>query len=412
MFDKYTLDNGITVVTENMSNVRSVSFGVFVRNGSRYECAENNGISHFIEHMLFKGTEKRSAKDIAGEMDAIGGQLNAYTTKEYTCYYARVLDSHFDIAFDIISDMFFNSKFDDNDIEREAGVIFEEISMYEDAPDDVVFDRLQHNIWRGNPLGMPVLGTRENISKFNGDFLRNYFNKNYCSDDTVIAIAGNFDKQKVKERIEEYFASFSRKTDRKPVLEPQYNKSFVKIEKDIEQIHLVGAFNSLKLDDDASYAMSVLNTVFGGGMSSRLFQRIREQNGLAYTVCSFSTAYTDTGLFNIYAGMKPAQLNRVYSLISDEIKRIKNEKLKAEDIAKTKEQIKSSYMLSLESTSSRMSSIGRLMVLLNKFLTPEELLQKVDAVDAELVNSLIEKVFDMDNISLCIVGRNMESIEI
>lgn len=410
MFEKYLLDNGITVIMEKMEYVRSVAFGVFVKNGSRNENINNNGISHFIEHMMFKGTEKRTAQDIAQEMDSIGGQLNAFTTKEYTCYYARVLDSHFDVAFDMISDMFFNSKFADSDIKKEARVITEEISMYEDAPDDVVFDKLQYNVWKEDSLGLPILGTAETINGFNHEILKKYFDENYCADNTVIAVAGNFDINMVKEKIESFFGGLNRRSNRQNIRKSEYKKSFVKVEKDIEQLHLAVAFEGIKLKDKYSYAMAVLNTIFGGGMSSRLFQRIREENGLAYTVYSFNSAYTDTGLYNIYAGMNPSQLTQVYSLIIEEIKKLKADKFVSENINKTKEQIKSNYMLSLESTSNRMSSIGRSMLLMNKVSTPEELLQKVDEVNEDMINHLIDTIFDLDKISVCVVGKNTNNI--
>ncbi len=410
MLEKYCLDNGVTVITEKMEYVRSAAFGIFVKNGSRNEDADNNGISHFIEHMLFRGTQKRTAQDIAWQMDSIGGQLNAFTTKEYTCYYARVLDIHFDNAFDMLSDMFFNSKFDEDDIKKESNIILEEINMYEDTPDDIAFDKMQYHVWKGNPLGLPIIGNAKNIKNFNKKLIKNYFNENYCSDNTIIAIAGNFDEESVKENIYKKFESFKRKKKIIKNVKPEYKKSFIKAEKDIEQIHLTVAFNGIKLNDKLSYAMAVLNTVLGGGMSSRLFQRIREENGLAYTVYSFNSAFSDTGLFNIYAAMSSSQLFQVYSLIIDEIKKLKNTKIKSDTISATKEQIKSNYMLSLESTSNRMSAIGRSMLLMNKASTPEELLEKVDKVDEAMVNELIERVFNLDDMSICIVGKNTESL--
>lgn len=412
MIENYKLDNGINVVMEKMEYVKSVAFGIFVKNGSRNENEENNGISHFIEHMLFKGTDKRSFKEIAEEMDSIGGQLNAYTTKEYTCYYARTLDTHLDIAFDILSDMFFNSSFEDSAIEKEAKVIAEEISMYNDSPDDVLFDKLQYNIWKGNSLSYPILGTEKTISGFNHNTLKSYFMDNYCGENTVIAIAGSFDKERVKEKINLLFGKLKAKTNREEIKKPIYQKSTVKIEKDIEQLHFALSYDGIKLNDSLSYAMAVLNTLLGGGMSSRLFQKIREDNGLCYTVYSFNSAYTDTGLFSVYAGMNPEQLSRVYELIKEEITALKRDKISAELINKTKEQIKSNYMMSLESTLNRMSAIGRSMVLLNKASTPEELLEKVDNVNDEMIAQVIESVFENKEPSICIVGKNVDNMEI
>lgn len=410
MIKTIKLDNGITIVFEKMPFVRSVAFGIFVKNGSRNENSQNNGISHFIEHLMFKGTKNRTAKQIADEIDSIGGQINAYTTKEYTCYYTRTLDSHFNTAFDVLSDMYFNSLFSDDDIKKERNVIIEEINMYEDSPEEVGYDSLQEEIWKGNSLSFPILGTEETISNFDSKFIKDYYKKHYRSDNTVVAIAGNFDREYVIEKIKESFGKIP-KIDIIDVCEkPKYFKSIIRKEKDIEQLHLTMCFDGVPLGSDDTYALTAINTVFGGGMSSRLFQKIREENGLAYTVYSFTSSFINSGLFGIYAALNSSQLSQVNELIYKEISEFKKEKISPEQLAKTKEQIKSNFILSLENSSSRASNIGRNQVLLSRTREVDEIIKKVDDINVETINRLIDTVFDVDNMSISIVGRNVQNL--
>lgn len=405
MVDIIKLSNGLRVVMESIPFIRSISFGIFVKNGSRNENEETNGISHFIEHMLFKGTENRNAKQIAEEMDSVGGQINAYTTKEYTCYYTKTLDTHFDVALDVLADMFFNSKFDDTEIKKECNVILEEINMYEDAPEDLVYDELQYNIWKGNSLGYPILGTKETIPKFNHKVFKKYFNNNYCPSNTVISIAGNFEKESMIKKIESYFKDWQEEECSQQEEKVIYNPCIIKREKDIEQIHLCIAFPGIPLGDDNSYTLVALNTIFGGGMSSRLFQKIREENGLAYSVYSYNSNYRDTGLFTIYSGLNPSQVNSVVKLILNEINMLRTDKITEKQLSKTKEQMKSNFLLSLENSSNRMSSMGRSLLLLEKILSPDQLIKKIDDITVERLDGLIEKIFDFDKISSSIVGK-------
>ena len=265
MFDTIKLDNGVSIVMEQISSVRSVSLGIFIKNGSINENKETNGISHFIEHMLFKGTSKRTSKDIAEEMDNIGGQLNAFTSKEYTCYYARVLDTHIDKAIDVLTDMLFNSEFNENDIEKEAKVIIEEISMYEDSPEDIVFAELQKKVWKNSPLEYSVLGSKENVANFKQQDFFNYMKEKYVGENTVIAIAGNFDKERILNTIKDKVKNMI-----KGVSSLEANKSYVyipsktKVYKDIEQLHLVISFEGVSFNSKYNYSMSLLNTIFGG----------------------------------------------------------------------------------------------------------------------------------------------------
>lgn len=406
MFEKITLDNGVTIVMEKMPYVRSVSLGFFVKNGSINESIETNGISHFIEHMMFKGTKNRTSKEIAEDMDSIGGQVNAYTSKEYTCYYTRVLDTHINKALDVLTDMFFNSSFTQENIDKEASVILEEISMYEDSPEDIVFTELQKKIWGKSSLGYPILGSPENITKFKQKDFFDYLKKHYTAENIVISVAGNFEKESLIQFLNEKFSTLPKSSKIEEFNKTiKLEKSIVKIEKDIEQIHLCLVFNGVSLKSKYNYAMSILNTIFGGGMSSILFQKIREQNGLAYSIYSYNSSYVNNGAFNIYVALNPNQLDNALNMILDEIRLFKQNKFNKEQVLKTKEQLKSNYIMSLESTSNRMSSMGRSQTLINKVKTSDEIIKEVDNVTLEDLEKLTQEIFDIDNMSVSLVGK-------
>lgn len=406
MFDTIKLENGVSIVMEQISSVRSVALGIFIRNGSINETSKSNGISHFIEHMLFKGTNKRTSKDIAEEMDNIGGQLNAFTAKEYTCYYARVLDTHIDTAIDVLTDMIFNSKFDSIDIEKESKVILEEINMYEDSPDDIVFTKLQKEIWQNSPLAYNVLGTKENVSRFKRQDFIEYMDNKYVGENIVVAIAGSFDKEKILEIIKQKMSSMPKgKVNLEADKQYIYTPSRTKVYKDIEQLHLAIVFDGISIKDKHNYSMSLLNAIIGGGMSSILFQKVREEHGIAYSIYSYNNSYVNNGLFNIYVALNKSQLDKTINIIYKEISNLKNNKITNQQIEKTKEQLKSNYIMGLESTSNRMSSIGRSKVLVNKIKTPDEIIQEVDLIKKEDIDYLIDKVFNMDKMSISLVGK-------
>lgn len=406
MFDTIKLENGVSIVMEQISSVRSVALGIFIRNGSINETSKSNGISHFIEHMLFKGTNKRTSKDIAEEMDNIGGQLNAFTAKEYTCYYARVLDTHIDTTIDVLTDMIFNSKFDSIDIEKESKVILEEINMYEDSPDDIVFTKLQKEIWQNSPLAYNVLGTKENVSRFKRQDFIEYMDNKYVGENIVVAIAGSFDKEKILEIIKQKMSSMPKgKVNLEADKQYIYTPSRTKVYKDIEQLHLAIVFDGISIKDKHNYSMSLLNAIIGGGMSSILFQKVREEHGIAYSIYSYNNSYVNNGLFNIYVALNKSQLDKTINIIYKEIANLKNNKITNQQIEKTKEQLKSNYIMGLESTSNRMSSIGRSKVLVNKIKTPDEIIQEVDLIKKEDIDYLIDKVFNMDKMSISLVGK-------
>lgn len=399
------LDNGLRIVYEDIPFVRSVAFGIWVKNGSRHEDESTNGISHFIEHMLFKGTGKRSAKEVADAMDEIGGQVNAYTSKEHTCYYTRTLDSHFDIALDVLSDMFFNSKFDSDDIKKECNVILEEISMYEDTPEDVVHDLLQSAVYKNSSLGLSILGTEQSIKSFDQACFKEYMDLHYTPQNTVISVAGNLSGCDAIRKIKEVFEKFKGKQSPETRLTGVYRPAFVKKEKDIEQVHLCLGFPAIALGTPHVFTMAAVTTILGGGMSSRLFQKIREEHGLAYSVYAYHTAFMETGLFAIYAALNPAQIGDVMSLTLEELRKIcQRGDINQSQLNKTKEQLKSSYILGLESVSGRMSGIGRNMTMLNKVTTADELIKKIDEINLDVFYELCENTFKMDQMSVSIVG--------
>ena len=405
MIQKKILSNGLTIVAERIPFVHSITMGIWVGNGSRYETKKENGISHFIEHMLFKGTPTRTSRDIATQLDSIGGQINAFTAKECTCYYTRTLDTHFDLALDVLSDMFFHSIFKEEDIIKERGVILEEINMYEDAPEEQVHDLLQTMVWNDS-LGYSILGTQETLETFQQKELKTYMQQHYQPNNTVIAIVGNFEYEEIYEKLEEVFEVWENSPyHRIPSFDTIYTPNVIKKEKDIEQVHLCLGFPGIPLGSKKIYALSILNTILGGSMSSRLFQTIREEYGLAYSVYSYPSNYKNIGLFTIYAGMNPNQTQKVMDLIIREIQTVKKNLIAQEELNQTKEQLKSNYMMGLESTSGRMSSIGRSQLLLDHIQTPDEIIQKIDGVVLDDIEALIYEIFDFKKMSLAAVGN-------
>ncbi len=410
MYKKILLDNGIKVVTNNIPHVKSVSIGIWIKAGSIYEDINSNGISHFLEHMLFKGTYNRSASEIASEIDGIGGQLNAFTSKECTCYYAKVLDSHIDLAIDILSDMILNSKFDENNIEKEKGVVFEEIGMYEDSPDELVYDILSKETFKNHSLGLPILGTINTVKKITRQDLIDYVKNYYCTENIVISVAGSFDEDSL---IKTLNTKFGRKifapSQKNLITKPKFHSNISYRFKDIEQTHICISHEGVPNDDNQIYPLLVLNNVLGGSMSSRLFQTIREEHGLAYSIYSHPSFYRNTGLFTMYVSINPIYFEKVIDLISNEIHKLLNYLITEEELYKSKEQLKGNYILGLESTSSIMSMMGKSEVLEKRIKTPEEILKKIDAVNMNNIEEMIKKIFKTDLLSMSIVGKADEN---
>ncbi|WP_317854238.1 pitrilysin family protein [Chakrabartyella piscis] len=412
MIELKKLNNGIVVALEEIAYVRSISFGIWVKNGSRNETPEENGVSHYIEHMMFKGTEKRTAKDIAEEMDAVGGQINAYTTKEYTCYHTRVLDEHFDRGLDVMEDMVLHSAFLQKEVDKERNVITEEIYMYEDAPEELVHDALQDAIWSDSSLGMPILGTEETIGNLTAEHIKAYYEANYHTENMVLSVAGNFKTDEMMEKLNRKLGSFHRNQPYKPYeTKAEYKVSHVVREKDVEQVHTVLAFPCFGRNHKDKYALAVFNTMFGGGMSSRLFQKVREEEGLTYSIYSYTTAFDDTGLFSIYAGMNPNQLERVFALVKAEIEEVKAHVLSEKWIAVTKEQMISNFIIGTESTLNRMNSAGAALLLRGSVDETEEVIAKLSVVTGDDILRVANTIFDMTQISWCAVG-NVKNLDV
>ena len=413
MYKVKTLENGLTIIGEEIPYVKSISLGVWINAGSRIEDNKVSGVSHFIEHMLFKGTNKRSSKDIASEIDNLGGQINAFTSKECTCYYVKLLDEHINIGLDILSDMILNSKFDEKDIDKERSVILEELKMYEDSPEDLAYDMLLEHIYKDDGLGMNILGNRESLDYINRKELLEYFNTYYVPNNSVISISGNFNFDTMVEKIEEKFKTWKNKDVTIDLKEATFNSCCIAKNKDTEQVNLTMNLKAIGLEDDEEvYALAVINNIFGGSISSRLFQKIREEKGLVYSIYSAQSLYRKCGELGIFVSMSNENLEEVCEIIKNEIKDLRQNYLTEKEIHESKEQLKGSYLLGLESTGSRMMSMGKSMLLINKVKTTDEILECINNVNFESVKKVINKVFDLNNLGICIVGRDVEDIKL
>lgn len=404
MIEKITLPNGVRIVAEEIPWVRSVAVGIWVHVGSRDETEQVNGISHFIEHMLFKGTKHRTAKQLAEALDAVGGQLNAFTSKEYTCFYAKVLDDHGDLAIDVLSDMFFNSLFAEQDINKEKNVVLEEIKMYEDTPDDLVHDLFTSTLLCGHPLGRPIIGTKEVIKAVDRNDLLDYYNHHYVPEQTVVAIAGSIKGQSLINSLKEIFGSWKGAKPPRPMVHPVKNARAVVKTKDIEQVHLCLGTLGLPLDHKDTYGLHCLNSILGGGISSRLFQTIREERGLAYSVYSYSSSYQDSGLFAVYGGLSQDNLEEFLSLVYGEIANLAQRGVTAEELTRSKEQLKGNLFLGLESVSSRMSRLGKSELCLNRIMTPEEIAERINEVSLSEVKRLAGELLESHSFTVSAIG--------
>lgn len=406
MFVRRNLKNGLKVIYEKIPYVGSVSVGVWAGVGSVRETDDNNGISHFLEHMLFKGTKKRSAKDIAEEMDFIGGNLNAFTSKETTCYYAKVISENIETAIDILSDMYLNSRLDESDIELERRVILEEINMYEDSPEDLVLDALAKGAWGRGSLGFSVSGECDGVKNIEKSHLKRFLEKYYTAENTVISVAGNFDEDNLLSLLEKYFCDIPHgdMPDAIPVASFCAGREIR--EKDIEQTHIAIGFEGVKSQSDDIYPEAVLCNILGGTMSSRFFQKIREENGLCYSVYSASESFHQNGIFYIYAGLSPENSELVREMIFSEIESLKKDGISEYELEKGKHQLRGSYILSLESISARMNAMGKSEVLGERIKTDSEVMEGIDKVNLESVNAIINKIFKNGYAESIVKGAN------
>jgi predicted Zn-dependent peptidase len=402
---KEILPNGLVILTERMEHVHSVSVGIWLRTGSRREPAELNGISHFIEHMVFKGTKRRTAQDIAREVDSIGGMLDAFTAKEMVCFNTRILDEHLPKAFDILADMVLEPKFDEEDIGKERSVVLEEIRMTQDNPEDLVHELFTQNFWNTHPLGRPILGTPETVSALTQETLQSWFRQCYAPNNLVVTAAGRLTHPQMVELVASRFSKLAPSKDVSADLPPTPVPHItLRNKNELEQVHICIGVPSLPMPDRRRFAVSVLNNVLGGGMSSRLFQNIRERLGLAYAIFSELNAYKDAGALSVYAGTSLETASQMVDCVLEELRRLKNEPLAEEELRRAKDHLKGATLLALEGTGQRMNSLARYHLYFNRHFTPEELIALLESVTAEDVQQLAREFFQTDRLAASVVG--------
>ncbi len=403
---KHVLPNGLVVITETMPHVRSVSIGVWVRNGSRRESLEENGLAHFIEHMVFKGTERRSAEAIAREMDSVGGMLDAFTSKEQICFNAKVLDEHLPIAFDVIADLILRPNFDSEDVTKEQQVILEEIKMDLDNPEYLLHEIFTRGFWPEHALGRPILGTPETVRNFNRETLKERFASWFAPDHLVITAAGNVTHEQVLSLVTAEFGNLQASGQQPAHIAPRTGAPIhVEKKRDLEQVHLCVGVPSVPLGHEDRFGVAVLNNLLGGGMSSRLFQNIREKRGLAYAVFSELTPYSDAGMLTVYAGSAKETVGQVLDLIVTEFRDLKQAPVTEEELTRSKNHLKGSLMLSLESTSARMSNLARQELYFRRFYSLDEILASIEAVTREQLQNLAQQYFRTEDTALTVLGN-------
>ncbi|MFH1014445.1 MAG: pitrilysin family protein [Nitrospirota bacterium] len=403
MFKKTYLENGIPVVMEQVKDVRSVALGIWVKVGSRNEPPEKNGISHFLEHMFFKGTQKRSAKDIAIDTDSIGGDLNAFTSRENTTFYIKVLDEYFDKGIELLSDIFLHSAFPENDVEKERGIIKEEIKMVEDTPDDYIHDLFNQTIWGNEGIGQSVLGKKETIKSFKREDLVSHLKKYYGTKDTVMACAGNFDADKLLDALNHSLGSLRRGSEPEKGPQPAFNGKVRVCSKELSEAHICIGVEGIPVASDERYVLFLLNTILGAGVSSRLFQEIREKRGLTYSIYSYISSYLDTGLWAVYAGTGRKRVAQVMELIVKEMRELADNMTEIE-FERAKAQLKGNLILGLESTSSRMQNIARQEIYYGRYFSPSELIKDINAVDLKRVKELSKRLMSKNAFAVTVFG--------
>ena len=407
-----TLDNGIKVVAEKFETVQSVSIGFFFKTGVLYEPEDLLGVSHFIEHMMFKGTSRRSAQQIAREFDRIGGYLNAFTAKDYCCFYARVVKDHLEVAIDTLSDMLTDSQFEAEEFERERRVILEEIKMYEDSPDEIIHELLGQNLWKNSRLGNPILGTSQTVSEMQRQRVVDVFLSQYLTRNLVVCVAGNFDWNKLIDSLNNHLGKM--RSGQLPSLEhlPEATYASSVFQKDIEQVHLTLGTVGVPFGDDRRFGLTVLNAAFGGGMSSRLFQEIREKRGMAYTVYSYHTSFKNTGLFGIYAGTSMQHLAEVLELFYLELGKIADSGLDETEIHETKEQLKGNMLIALESTTNRMNRLSTGFLYDVPPQLPEDTIKPYLAVTADEIRDVAKQILSEKNLAITLIAPSLAAADI
>ncbi|HLW53057.1 MAG TPA: pitrilysin family protein [Candidatus Angelobacter sp.] len=400
------LPNGLIVLSEEMAHIRSIAIGIWMKTGSRDETPELNGISHFTEHMVFKGTKTRTARDIARQVDSIGGNMDAFTSKETICFNIKVLDDHLPIAVDILSDLVLNPTFTVKDITREKGVILEEIKMDEDNPDYLVHEIFTQNFWKDHPLGKPILGTKDTVRSFDQERVLDFYHQCFAPNNMIISAAGNLSHKQFVDLIKERFAPLvavpNGHRDPAPVVTPRI---VTRNKKSLEQVQLCMGVPSHPISYEKRFVSYILNTVLGGGMSSRLFQKIREEAGLVYSIYSDLNPYRDTGCMTVGAGTSLESTRKVVDSVLAEFRELKSQNLPAEELRRAKDQLKGSLMLSLESSTSRMSNLARQQMYFERFFSLDETIQQIEAVTADEVREMAGELFDPEKIAITVLGN-------
>jgi predicted Zn-dependent peptidase len=406
------LPNGLTILTEEMQQIRSASIGIWIKTGSRHEEAERNGISHFVEHMLFKGTTSRSAQDIARQVDSIGGNMDAFTSKECICFNVKILDEHLPIAMDILSDLVLNPVFAAKDIIRERGVILEEIKMDEDSPDYLVHEIFTQNFWKDHPLGKPILGTKDTVRKFEQQALIEYYSGFFYPGNMIISAAGSLEHQRFVDLAKQKFAHLKPKQNGFKQIAPQTSSKIVtRNKKSLEQVQICMGVPALHIADERRYVAYVLNTLLGGGMSSRLFQNIRESQGLCYAIYSDLNSYRDTGCLSVCVGTSQEWAPKVVESVVGEFRDLKLGEIPAEEVSRAKAQLKGSLMLSLESSTARMSNLARQEMYFDRFFSLDEIIERIESVSASQLQEMANDLFQQDKIAVTVLG-NLDGLKI
>jgi predicted Zn-dependent peptidase len=403
--EQTTLPNGLVVVTESMPHVRSVSAGIWIRTGSRSETPESSGICHFIEHMLFKGTSRRKAEDIAREVDSVGGMVDAFTAKEMTCFNTRVLDEHLEAVFDVLADMVLDPQFPAEEIDRERSVILEEIRMVEDNPEDLVHEMFSKNLWGPHPLGRPILGTAETVGSFDRPALNSAFRRWYAPNNIVITAAGNITHQRMLDLVTPRFGSCKPSANGHAGAPPAPVAELAsRSKRELEQVHICIGVPACSMIDPRRYALSVMNNLLGSGMSSRLFQNIREKQGLAYAIFSETNHYRDSGMLSVYAGTSLETAERLIASVTKELRALKEKGVTEDELRRCKANLKGSSLLSLESTGSRMSDLARQFLYFGSYTPPEERIAAMEAVTSEEIQSLAREMFQPSTTAAAVLG--------
>ncbi|MGD1096077.1 MAG: pitrilysin family protein [Bryobacteraceae bacterium] len=404
--ERATLPNGIRVVTEKMPHVRSVSVGIWICAGSREETQHDTGISHFIEHMVFKGTKNRSAEQIARSVDSIGGGLDAFTSKELVSYNVKVLDEHLPEAFDVVADLVRNPLFHEEDIEKEKGVILEELKMEVDNPEYLIHEIFSSHFWKGHPIGRPILGTKQTIRAFDRAKVEQYYRQFYGPSNILVTAAGNLSHKRLVQLAEQHFADMKRRPTTRIEEKPQAHAPLVfRNKSSLEQVHVYVGVPSVPMPHESRFACYILNAILGGGMSSRLFQNIREKQGLAYTVYSELTMYRDAGCMLIYAGTSLRSAGKVVESVVHELRELVDHTVTEEELRRAKDHLKGSYVLGLESTTSRMGTLARQELYFKRFFSLDEMLERIERVTANEVRRLAEQFFDPQTMAVAMLGR-------